>query len=219
MLPPNSKSTVRVTHITTATVILEIDGVSFITDPVVDNAPTEYEITYPTPLGTPRLFAKFETGPALGLHQLPIIDAVLLSHEDHTDILNDEGRKLLDGRRVTTIPDGEDLPNVIYLTGDTVPTPKLSEIRQRFHAAIAAMNPGEARIPPPGYETPPQITTKGQDAAKLTRELGADTTVAVHPESWHHSTQGAEELRAVFEAEGIADRICWATPGEKKIIA
>ncbi|KAF5483072.1 hypothetical protein CGCS363_v015033 [Colletotrichum siamense] len=106
MLPPNSKSTVRVTHITTATVILEIDGVSFITDPVVDDAPTEYEITHLTPPGTPRLFAKFETGPALGLHQLPIIDAVLLSHEDHTDNLDDEGRKLLDGRRVTTIPDG-----------------------------------------------------------------------------------------------------------------
>ncbi|KAF4811422.1 hypotheticall protein [Colletotrichum tropicale] len=276
MLPPNSKSTLRVTYITTATVILEIDGVRFLTDLVFDDAPTEYEITHPTPLGTPRLFAKFETGPPLGLHQLPIIDAVLLSHEDHTDILNDEGRKLLDGRRVTTIPDGvnrlalrpgvvpikpwemltsqfqgveskitgtpcthlpggevtgfvlqtekfglssEGLPNAIYLAGDTVPTPKLSEIRQRFHAAIAAMNPGEARIPPPGYETPPQITTSGKDAAKLTRELCADTTVTVHPESRHHSTQGAKELQAVFEAEGIADRICWATPGEKKIIA
>ncbi|KAF3807975.1 hypothetical protein GCG54_00015565 [Colletotrichum gloeosporioides] len=114
-------------------------------------------------------------------------------------------------------PDG--LPNVVYLTGDTVLTPELSEIRKRFYVVIAVMNLGEARIPLPGYEVPLQITMNGQDAAKLMRELGADMMVPVHFESWHHFMQGAEELRAIFEAEGIADQICWATPGEKKIIA
>lgn len=42
----------------------------------------------------------------MGLHDLPPIDAVLLSHEDHHDNLDPEGRKLLDGRRVFTTMDG-----------------------------------------------------------------------------------------------------------------
>ncbi|KAF9694527.1 hypothetical protein EKO04_007259 [Ascochyta lentis] len=44
--------------------------------------------------------------PALQLHDLPPIDAILLSHEDHVDNLDPAGRKLLDGRRVFTTPDG-----------------------------------------------------------------------------------------------------------------
>lgn len=44
--------------------------------------------------------------PALRLDQLPIIDAVLLSHEDHEDNLDPLGRQLLDGRRVFTTMDG-----------------------------------------------------------------------------------------------------------------
>ncbi|EPX75395.1 uncharacterized protein SOCG_04637 [Schizosaccharomyces octosporus yFS286] len=44
--------------------------------------------------------------PALGLESLPPIDAVLLSHEDHADNLDDLGRRLLDGRKVITTMDG-----------------------------------------------------------------------------------------------------------------
>lgn len=35
-------------------------------------------------------------GPALQLHELSPIDAILLSHEDHLDNLDPEGRKLLE---------------------------------------------------------------------------------------------------------------------------
>lgn len=45
-------------------------------------------------------------GPALELHDIPPIDAVLLSHEDHVDNLDSLGRQLLDGRHVFTTPDG-----------------------------------------------------------------------------------------------------------------
>lgn len=44
--------------------------------------------------------------PALKLNQLPVIDAVLLSHEDHFDNLDDLGRQLLNGRLVFTTVDG-----------------------------------------------------------------------------------------------------------------
>jgi L-ascorbate metabolism protein UlaG (beta-lactamase superfamily) len=111
------KPTLTITHITTATAILNIDGVNFLTDPFFGAIEgTEYDSTavweqmdlkaygldtIPPP---PHLVNK--QGPALQLNELPPIDAVLLSHEDHLDNLDPEGRKLLDGRKVFTTVDG-----------------------------------------------------------------------------------------------------------------
>lgn len=112
-----SRPSLTVTHITTATAILNIDGITFLTDPFfgpIEGA--EYESTaswektdleslgldsIPPP---PHLINK--QGPALQLPDLPPIDAILLSHEDHIDNLDPEGRKLLDGRQVFTTMDG-----------------------------------------------------------------------------------------------------------------
>lgn len=96
--PHGFKSSLEITHITTATAIIDIDGVKFITDPVFAPAGTEY----PYPTTTLRLSGD----PAIPLNALPAIDAVLLSHEDHEDNLDDCGRRLLDGRKVITTPDG-----------------------------------------------------------------------------------------------------------------
>lgn len=98
MAPAGFKSKVEMTFIGTATAILSIDGVNFITDPAFDAAGTTYEFG---PITLQSLEA-----PALGLDQLPTIDAVLLSHEDHPDNLDTAGRTLLDGRTVVTTPDG-----------------------------------------------------------------------------------------------------------------
>jgi len=111
------KTGLTVTHITTATAILNIDGINFLTDPYFGATEgTEYDTTQtwekvdlksygfesiPPP---PHLINR--QGAALQLHDLPPIDAVLLSHEDHLDNLDPEGRKLLDGRKVFTTMDG-----------------------------------------------------------------------------------------------------------------
>ena len=112
-----SQPSLTITHITTATAILNIDGVNFLTDPFFGSIEgTEYDTTaaweqvdleqfgldsIPPP---PHLVNK--QGPSFQLHDLPPIDAVLLSHEDHLDNLDPEGRKLLDGRKVFTTMDG-----------------------------------------------------------------------------------------------------------------
>jgi L-ascorbate metabolism protein UlaG (beta-lactamase superfamily) len=99
MSPPHGfKSSLEITHITTATAIIDIDGVKFITDPVFAPSGTAYEY----PLVTLRL----TDDPAIPINALPAIDAVLLSHEDHEDNLDEYGRRLLDGRKVITTPDG-----------------------------------------------------------------------------------------------------------------
>ncbi|KAI9035496.1 MBL fold metallo-hydrolase [Aspergillus affinis] len=90
--------TLDVTHIGTATAILEINGVNFLTDPFFSPAGTSWDAG--------RIVLKVTEDPCLRLSQLPVIDAVLLSHEDHPDNLDELGRQLLDGRRVFTTVDG-----------------------------------------------------------------------------------------------------------------
>ncbi|KAL5359175.1 beta-lactamase superfamily domain-containing protein [Aspergillus floccosus] len=91
--------TLNITHIGTATAILDINGVKMITDPFFSPAGSSFPVTDTMALTV-------SDDPALRLDQLPVIDAVLLSHEDHVDNLDDLGRRLLDGRRVFTTVDG-----------------------------------------------------------------------------------------------------------------
>ncbi|KAI9930151.1 hypothetical protein AWENTII_003376 [Aspergillus wentii] len=88
-----------ITHIGTATAILDINGTKLLTDPFFSPSGTEWD------LGIAVL--KNTDTPAMSLETLPPIDAVLLSHEDHPDNLDELGRRLLDGRHVLTTKDGE----------------------------------------------------------------------------------------------------------------
>ncbi|KAI4865722.1 Metallo-hydrolase/oxidoreductase [Hypoxylon rubiginosum] len=93
------KSSITVTYIGTATAIIDIDGITFLTDPYFSPEGTEWDV------GIATLTSHYE--PALTLDQLPPIDVVLLSHEDHPDNLDELSRnRLLDGRRVLTTIDG-----------------------------------------------------------------------------------------------------------------
>jgi L-ascorbate metabolism protein UlaG (beta-lactamase superfamily) len=94
-MPP----TLNITHIGTATAIFEINGFNMLTDPFFSPAGSTWPIT-------DKIALTVEDDPALRLEQLPVIDAVLLSHEDHPDNLDELGRRLLDGRRVFTTVDG-----------------------------------------------------------------------------------------------------------------
>lgn len=98
MIPTEFKSAVSITHIGTAAAVLTIDGVNFLTDPVFDPAGSEYDKGI--------VVLKKSDGPAVQLSELPPIDAVLLSHEDHDDNLDELGRTLLNGRHVLTTEDG-----------------------------------------------------------------------------------------------------------------
>jgi L-ascorbate metabolism protein UlaG (beta-lactamase superfamily) len=68
------------------TVLLEIGGFRLLTDPTFD-APGEYRLPHVTLTKTGR--------PALAADQLGIIDAVLLSHDQHADNLDNAGRAFL----------------------------------------------------------------------------------------------------------------------------
>ncbi|MDJ0343950.1 MBL fold metallo-hydrolase [Streptomyces sp. H10-C2] len=89
---------ITVTHIGTATVLLEIGGLRLLTDPVFDPAPSEY------PYGP--IVLRSTVGPAIAAADLPQVDAVLLSHDEHADNLDVTGRTLLAGRPVVTTVSG-----------------------------------------------------------------------------------------------------------------
>ncbi len=76
----------RITYIGTATALLELGGLRLLTDPAL-GGPGEY------PSGRRALLRTI--APALTAEQLPDIDAVLLSHDEHPDNLDDAGRALL----------------------------------------------------------------------------------------------------------------------------
>ncbi|MER7842595.1 MBL fold metallo-hydrolase [Kitasatospora sp. NPDC096077] len=89
---------ITATHIGTATVLLEIGGLRLLTDPVFDPAPAEYRHD--------PVVLRSTTGPALAADELPPVDAVLLSHDEHPDNLDATGRTLLADRPVLTTVSG-----------------------------------------------------------------------------------------------------------------
>ncbi|PHH88160.1 hypothetical protein CDD83_7897 [Cordyceps sp. RAO-2017] len=91
-------SPLSITFVGTATAVLDIDGTAILTDPCFSPAGRVLDVGAFT--------LRVTRGPALQPDRLPPVDAVLLSHEDHPDNLDDLGRRLLDGRRVFTTRDG-----------------------------------------------------------------------------------------------------------------
>lgn len=90
----------RITHIGTATMLLEIGSLRLLTDPVFDPAGGRYRFGWGT--GSTKL-----SGPAVAPDQIGPLDAVLLSHDHHEDNLDRAGRALLpQARRVLTTQPG-----------------------------------------------------------------------------------------------------------------
>jgi len=78
----------RVTHIGTATTLLEIGPLRLLTDPVFDPPGGEYRFGFGTG-------SRKTAGPAIAASALGRIDAVLLSHDQHDDNLDASGRAVL----------------------------------------------------------------------------------------------------------------------------
>ncbi len=91
----------NVTHISTATMLLEIGKLRLLTDPVFDPAGGKYSFGWGT--GSTKL-----TNAPVSTESLGYIDAVLLSHDHHEDNLDKAGRAFLPSvKRVLTTTSGE----------------------------------------------------------------------------------------------------------------
>src|SRR5260370_37116687 len=91
-------STLRMTLIGGATALIESDGFRLLTDPTFD-APGAYQL--------PHVKLEKLTGPALGADTIGNVDAVLLSHDQHSDNLDHSGKDFLSrAKRVLTTQAG-----------------------------------------------------------------------------------------------------------------
>ena len=92
-------STVTFTHIGGPTTLIEVEGWRILTDPTFDAPGRTYRFGWGTS-------SRKTTAPAIASTRLGSIDAVLLTHDQHADNLDDAGRALLPGAGavVTTIP-------------------------------------------------------------------------------------------------------------------
>lgn len=93
--------TFSMTHIITAASVFHINDVNIMTDPFFSPMNSSWpSFNESQPLTV-------LDNPALQPDQIPVIDAVLLSHESHPDNLDEIGRQhFIDGRRVFTTPVG-----------------------------------------------------------------------------------------------------------------
>jgi len=90
----------RITHIGTATMLLDIGPIRLLTDPVFDPPGGNYYFGYGTS-------SKKLTPPAMKPEDIGKIDAVLLSHDQHEDNLDRAGRAFLpNARQVLTTTAG-----------------------------------------------------------------------------------------------------------------
>ncbi|KAK1470733.1 hypothetical protein CCUS01_00848 [Colletotrichum cuscutae] len=182
--PPQSETTVitakmtstfkrsfPITHITTASAILHIDGINFLTDSVFSPAGTENT-----------------KGPATQLEDIPVIDAVLLSHEDHPITWTNSVGAFLTAAGYKTEPrnsrllcetthlpeatfgERNGLPNAIYISGDT-----------KYHVSVAISDP------------PLLVAMDGKEAGRLFREIGADVLMLMHYESWEDFAENRDQ--------------------------
>jgi L-ascorbate metabolism protein UlaG (beta-lactamase superfamily) len=89
---------ISITLIGGPTALIEIDGFRLLTDPTFD-APGAYQL--------PHVKLEKTTGPALRPEAIGPIDAVLLSHDQHSDNLDSSGREFLkSAKRVLTTEAG-----------------------------------------------------------------------------------------------------------------
>lgn len=96
----------RLTHIGTATLLLEIGSIRLLTDPVFDPPGGSYHFGYGT--GSKKL-----TPPAMKPEEIGNVDAILLSHDQHEDNLDRSGRAFLAKARqvLTTVAGAKRLGN------------------------------------------------------------------------------------------------------------
>jgi L-ascorbate metabolism protein UlaG (beta-lactamase superfamily) len=91
-----SKAELKISYIGGPTALIEYGGLRFVTDPTFDTAPAEY------PSGASTL--KKTQSPSVGPEALGRVDAVLLSHDHHSDNLDNKGKAFLNsaGKVITT---------------------------------------------------------------------------------------------------------------------
>jgi L-ascorbate metabolism protein UlaG (beta-lactamase superfamily) len=249
-------STLRLRLIGGPTAVLDYGGLRWLTDPTF-SPPGEYAG------GLVKT-----TGPGVATGDLGPIDAVLVSHDHHSDNLDPAGRELalrlprvfttragaerLGGSvvgldpwddvtidtpggaavTVTAVPALHGPPGSepvtgpvigfllacpgherVYISGDNASLDVVRGIAERVGPIpVAILFAGAVQLS--RRFDGAYLTLSADRAAEAAIILEARTAIPLHFEGWTHFTQGADELRAAFHGNGIADRLLLPRRGE-----
>ncbi|KAL4813587.1 hypothetical protein BDW67DRAFT_177724 [Aspergillus spinulosporus] len=191
----------KITHIGTATAILEINGINMLTDPLFSSAGHEDHVDNLDDLGRQLLDGRLvftTTDGAKNLSPRPGVHGLKPWEKLHISIA---------GKEFTVI--GTPSKHAIggECSGFIITADEFGCGRDGLPNAISS--PGTRYLTSPRYH----ITMDGKQAAKLFRDIKADYLAPMHYESWHHFTQFGENLHQVFREEGIHEQVCWLEPG------
>jgi L-ascorbate metabolism protein UlaG (beta-lactamase superfamily) len=102
----------------------------------------------------------------------------------------------------------------VYVSGDNASLDVVQTIAQRTGGVdVAVLFAGAVSVP--HRFDGAYLTLSSERAAEAAKILGARTVVPVHFEGWTHFTQGADDLRAAFAGNQLADRLVLLERGEK----
>ena len=121
-----------------------------------------------------------------------------------------DGTDHLTGEVTGFVLSSRDLPTV-YISGDNASLDVVRAIAERVGSVdIAILFAGAARSPLLGAA---DLTLSGALAAEAALILGAARVLAIHVDSWAHSSEGLADVIRAFDAVGIADRLVLAGRG------
>jgi L-ascorbate metabolism protein UlaG (beta-lactamase superfamily) len=147
-------------------------------------------------------------------------DAVTLDRPDDGDVTvtavpalhGPPGSEEITGPVIGFVLSGEDLQTV-YVSGDNASLDVVREIAQRVGPVdVAILFAGAVQIA--SRFDGAYLTLSSDRAAEAALILQARVAIPVHFEGWTHFTQGADQLRAAFHGNGVADRLRLPGRGE-----
>lgn len=107
-----------------------------------------------------------------------------------------------------------DAPTV-YISGDNTSLDVVTEVAERFAPVdLAVLSAGAARAP----LLDSYLRLTSDQAAEITRILGARSVIPVHIEGWEYLTEGPDSIRDAFARHGLTDRLTILAPGESTAI-
>jgi L-ascorbate metabolism protein UlaG (beta-lactamase superfamily) len=122
-----------------------------------------------------------------------------------------EGCEPITGPVIGFVLRAADAP-ALYVSGDNASVDVVRAIAERLGPIeLAVLFAGGVSLP--NRFDGAYLTLSARAAAEAAQVLGARAVVPVHFEGWAHFTQGADDLRAAFEAAGIGERLVVPEPG------
>jgi L-ascorbate metabolism protein UlaG (beta-lactamase superfamily) len=122
-----------------------------------------------------------------------------------------DGTDHITGPVVGFVLRADDLPT-LYVSGDNASVDVVRTIADRLGPIeLAVLFAGGVSLP--HRFDGAYLTLSADRAAEAAEVLGARAIVPVHYEGWAHFTQGADDLRAAFDAAGLGDRLVVPEPG------